>query len=80
MEINKKIIEFIIDEVIIFHDSNNIISKKMKEDFINNTMAKVNQVEAPVKPACGDCENYSEYDNGIKYCSNCGSKLNSKSV
>ena len=24
---------------------------------------------------CGDCENYAEYDGGIKYCSVCGTKL-----
>ncbi|AGO47436.1 hypothetical protein Phi19:3_gp032 [Cellulophaga phage phi19:3] len=24
---------------------------------------------------CGDCDNYEEYDNGIKWCSNCGNKL-----
>lgn len=24
---------------------------------------------------CCDCENFAEYDNGIKYCSVCGTKL-----
>jgi hypothetical protein len=24
---------------------------------------------------CGDCNNYAEYDGGIKYCSVCGTKL-----
>ena len=24
---------------------------------------------------CGDCENYAEWDNGIKWCSVCGTKL-----
>lgn len=24
---------------------------------------------------CGDCENYAEYDGGVKYCSVCGTKL-----
>lgn len=25
--------------------------------------------------SCGDCDNYSEWDNGLKYCSNCGKDL-----
>lgn len=25
--------------------------------------------------ACGDCENYAEYDNGMKFCSVCGTPL-----
>lgn len=25
--------------------------------------------------SCGDCYNYAEYDNGIKWCSVCGTKL-----
>lgn len=24
---------------------------------------------------CGDCENYAEWDNGIRWCSVCGTKL-----
>ena len=24
---------------------------------------------------CGDCDNYAEYDGGIKYCSVCGNKM-----
>jgi hypothetical protein len=28
------------------------------------------------KNDCGDCNNYAEYDGGLKYCSVCGKKLN----
>lgn len=28
------------------------------------------------KRPCGDCENYAEYDGGIKYCSVCGTVVN----
>jgi NADH pyrophosphatase NudC (nudix superfamily) len=24
---------------------------------------------------CGDCENYAQWDNGIRWCSVCGTKL-----
>lgn len=57
MELDKKIVELIIDEVILFHDTNNMISKKMKEDFINNILAKVSQMQLPVKPEIADTTN-----------------------
>lgn len=49
--VDKKTIEFIIDEVILFHDKNDMISKEMKEDFIDNVMNKINKT--------GDRENFN---------------------
>ena len=33
------------------------------------------QTPCTTKLPCGDCENYAEYDGGLKYCSVCGTKL-----
>lgn len=32
-------------------------------------------VEQSEQLNCGDCDNFAEYDNGIKWCSNCGNKM-----
>jgi NADH pyrophosphatase NudC (nudix superfamily) len=45
------------------------------------TMVRVQQLLIPLvvqqseQLVCGDCDNYAEYDGGIKYCSVCGTKL-----
>lgn len=51
------------------------------KDLLNDTIKAVKNCSIPAvvgqseQLPCGDCENYAEYDGGIKYCSVCGTKL-----
>ena len=58
--------------------NNEFESKEMtKEDFDNTLMyfATLYHAEQTKQQFCGDCENYAEWDTGIKWCSVCGNKL-----
>ena len=58
-----------------------IMKKKKEVKFWNDTIQEIAKLRKPdvsqrsEQLPCGDCENYAEYDGGIKYCSVCGTKL-----
>lgn len=57
-------------------ETNHWYMKQEDIDFLNQRCDSLNNVvEQNKQLSCGDCENYAEYDNGIKWCSVCGTKL-----
>lgn len=45
------------------------------EDYKNQALRIHNVVGRSEQLPCGDCENYAQWDNGIRWCSVCGTKL-----
>lgn len=48
---------------------------QMLEEYGNQALRIHDVVGRSEQLPCGDCENYAQWDNGIRWCSVCGTKL-----